>query len=180
MKPVDAVLELLHEAGAHRYGGEPVSQIEHALQCAHWAEVENATDELVVAALLHDFGHLLHELGDDAAQRGVNDKHEIRALHLLRRYFDNAVLEPIRLHVDAKRYLCCIDAAYYNALSPASKRSLSLQGGPFDIDRARRFIMQPYGRDAARLRTWDDRAKTPNAATPPLAHFAQIMARCVL
>jgi phosphonate degradation associated HDIG domain protein len=180
MKPVDAVMELLQEAGAHRYGGEPVSQLEHALQCAHWAEAENATDELVVAALLHDLGHLLHTLGDDAAQRGVDDKHEVRALHLLRRNFGNAVLEPIRLHVDAKRYLCCVDTAYYDALSPASKQSLSLQGGPFDNDHAKRFITQPYGRDAARLRTWDDRAKTPDAATPPLVHYVKIMERCVL
>jgi predicted HD phosphohydrolase len=73
-----------------------------------------------------------------------------------------------------------VDTAYFDALSSASKRSLSLQGGPFDYGHAKHFITQPFGRDAARLRTWDDRAKTPNAATPPLAHFAQIMARCVL
>jgi phosphonate degradation associated HDIG domain protein len=175
---VDKVMALLVEAGAHRYGGEPVSQLEHALQCAQRAEAENARDELVIAALLHDLGHLLHTLGDEAAQQGVDDKHEVRALHLLRRAFGDAVLEPIRLHVDAKRYLCRADPAYHDALSPASKLSLRLQGGVFTAAQAQRFITQPFGRDAARLRTWDDRAKTPGAVTPPLTHYAQRMARC--
>lgn len=176
---VDEVMALLVENGAHRYGGEPVSQLEHALQCAQQAEAEDARDELVIAALLHDLGHLLHTPGDKAAQLDVDDKHEVRALHLLRCAFGDAVLEPIRLHVDAKRYLCRADPAYHDALSPASKLSLRLQGGVFTESEAQRFITQPYGCDAARLRTWDDRAKTPGAVTPPLAHYAQRMARCV-
>jgi phosphonate degradation associated HDIG domain protein len=175
---IDEVTALLKQAGAHRYGGEPVSQLEHALQCAHWAEAENVTDELVTAALLHDLGHLLHTLGDDAARQGVDDKHEVRALHLLRRAFGNAVLEPIRLHVDAKRYLCRADPAYHDALSPASQLSLTLQGGTFSEAEAQRFISQPFARDAARLRTWDDRAKERYAVTPPLDHYVQIMTRC--
>ena len=178
MNTVDKVLELMQQAGAHRYGGEPVSQLEHALQCAQLAEAENARDELVIAALLHDLGHLLHTLGDATALQGVDDKHEVRALHLLRHAFSDAVLEPIRLHVDAKRYLCRADPAYHDALSPASKLSLGLQGGVFTHTEAQRFITQSYSRDAARLRTWDDRAKTPGAVTPPLAHYAQIISRC--
>ena len=172
-------MALLQEAGAHRYGGEAVSQLEHALQCAQLAEAEKAQPELVIAALLHDLGHLLHELGEDAAQQGVDDKHQIRALHLLRRMFDAGVTEPIRLHVDAKRYLCRADPAYYDALSPASKASLQLQGGIYSVEAARRFITQPYGRDAARLRTWDDRAKTPGKTTPDLAYYEAMLARCM-
>jgi [1-hydroxy-2-(trimethylamino)ethyl]phosphonate dioxygenase len=179
MNTVDQVMALLKEAGAHRYGGEPVSQLEHALQCAQLAEAGDATDELVIAALLHDLGHLMHDIGEDAALKGLDDKHEVRALHLLRRAFGDAVLQPIRLHVNAKRYLCRVDPAYHDALSPASKLSLTLQGGPFSEAEARQFILQPHAVDAARLRTWDDRAKTPGAATPPLAHYAAIMARCV-
>jgi phosphonate degradation associated HDIG domain protein len=179
MNIVDQVLALLEEAGAHRYGGEPVSQLEHALQCAQLAEAANAADELVIAALLHDLGHLLHDIGEDAALKGLDDKHEVRALHLLRRAFGDAVLQPIRLHVHAKRYLCCVDPAYHDALSPASRLSLTLQGGPFSEAEAKQFMLQPYAVDAARLRTWDDLAKTPGAATPPLAHYAEILARCV-
>lgn len=178
MSRVESIIELLSGGGSRSYGGEPVSQLEHALQCAHLAEQERALDELVAAALLHDLGHLLHELGDDAMQRGVDDRHQFRALHLLRRGFGKGVLEPIRLHVDAKRYLCRADKLYFDALTPASKASLELQGGPFDVEEAKRFILQPYGRDAARLRTWDDRAKVPGAPTPDLAHFRRVLARC--
>jgi phosphonate degradation associated HDIG domain protein len=178
MNSIHTVIDLLNEAGTRRYGGEAVSQLEHALQCAQLAEAEKATDDLIVAALLHDLGHLVQDLGDDAAQQGVDDKHQFRALHLLRRLFGSGVTEPIRLHVDAKRYWCRADPAYHEALSPASKLSLTLQGGAFSIDDARRFIVLPFGRDAARLRTWDDRAKTPGLPTPDLAHYTKLMTRC--
>lgn len=173
------VIELLQEGGARRYGGEAVSQLEHALQCAHLAQTEKAQDELVAAALLHDLGHLLHELGEDAAQRGVDDRHQFRAMPMLRQLFGNGVTEPIRMHVDAKRYLCCADPEYQQALSPASQLSLELQGGAFTPEEARRFILTPYGRDAARLRTWDDHAKTPGKSTPDLAQFEKILVRCL-
>ena len=119
---------LLVEAGRHRYGGEPVSQLEHALQCAYLAQAEGAPDTLITASLLHDLGHLIHDLGDDPAAQGIDDKHEVRALHTLRRVFGDAVLEPIRLHVDAKRYLCAVDERYHDGLSAASKLSLTQIG----------------------------------------------------
>jgi phosphonate degradation associated HDIG domain protein len=178
VETVEVVLQLLHQAGAQRYGGEAISQLEHALQCAQLAEAEHARDELVIAALLHDLGHLMHQYGDDAVLRGLDDKHEVRALHLLRRTFGQAVLEPIRLHVEAKRYLCHVDPEYYEGLSSASKRSLSLQGGQFTVGEAARFICQPYAHDATRLRTWDDRAKTPGAATHTLEYYHAVMRRC--
>lgn len=178
MGGVDSILELLSKGGSRSYGGEPVSQLEHALQCAYLAEREHASDQLVAAALLHDLGHLLHELGDDATQRGVDDRHQFRALHLLRRHFGEGVLQPILLHVDAKRYLCWADPAYFDSLTPASKASLDLQGGPFDADQAKQFILQPHGRDAARLRTWDDRAKVPGTPTPDLGHYQHLLTRC--
>lgn len=179
MSSVASIIEWLAEGGSRSYSGEPVSQLEHALQCAYLAEQERASDELVAAALLHDLGHLLHGMGDDATQRGVDDRHQFRAMHRLRRYFGAGVLEPIRLHVDAKRYLCWADPAYFDSLTPASKASLDLQGGPFDVDQAKRFILQPYGRDAARLRTWDDRAKVPRIPTPDLGHYERVLARCL-
>src|SRR5262245_53873842 len=128
MPVVESVIDLLKQAGTRRYGGEAVSQLEHALQCALLAEQEDSPDELIVAALLHDLGHLLHDLGDDAAQQGLDDKHQFRALHLLRRIFGDGVLEPIRLHVDAKRYLCRADPTYYEMLTTPSRTSLELQG----------------------------------------------------
>lgn len=175
---ISNIVRLFETAGHQWYGGEAVTQLAHALQCAHLAQTEGATDSLIVAALLHDLGHLTHDLGEDPANHGIDDHHEVRALHGLRRVFAEAVLEPIRLHVDAKRYLCNVDERYYDGLSAASKLSLSLQGGPFDDHDARQFIAQPYAVDAARLRAWDDRAKTPGAVTPPLPHFVAIMERC--
>jgi predicted HD phosphohydrolase len=126
--------------------------------------------------LLHDLGHLVHDLGADAAERGIDDRHEYRAMPWLRSLFGPAVTEPIRLHVEAKRYLCATDAAYWEALSPASQRSLTLQGGIYSPDAAAAFIQQPYAADAARLRRWDDRAKVPQQPTPDLQHFAPILA----
>jgi len=89
----------------------------------------------------------------------------------LRGLFPDAVLEPIRLHVDAKRYLCRIDAGYWAELSPASQHSLELQGGIFDETQAEAFMQQPYAQEAVRLRRYDDLAKTPLKVVPALAHF---------
>lgn len=175
---LNQILVLFEQRGNALYGGERVTQLEHALQCAALAEAEGATPELITASLLHDFGHLVHDLGDDAAAQGIDDKHEFRALHLLRRAFADPVLEPIRLHVEAKRCLCAIDDGYHARLSPASRLSLSLQGGILDASSVRQFMAQAHAQDALRLRRWDDRAKTPGIPVPALQHYAAIMARC--
>jgi phosphonate degradation associated HDIG domain protein len=178
--PVAAALTLLAERGAARYGGEQVSQLEHALQCAALAEADGAAPELVAAALLHDVGHLLHRHGDDAAQRGVDDRHEQIGAGWLARGFVPAVAEPVRLHVPAKRYLCATDPAYFGALSAGSVRSLALQGGPLTPGEAVAFLAAPHAAEAVRLRRWDEAAKVPGAATPPLAQFRSLLARCLV
>src|SRR6202008_3292963 len=150
---------------------ESVTQLEHALQCANLAELEDADDEMVTAALLHDLGHLLHNLGETPTLRGIDDVHQFLALPFLRGTFGSRVLDPIRLHVDAKRYLCAMRDGYFAALSDDSKRSLGLQGGIFNEGQAEAFILQPGAVDAVRLRLWDDAAKTAGAVTPTLAHF---------
>ena len=160
--------------GAEQYSGEPVTQLEHALQTAARAEAEGADDELVTASLLHDLGHLLQDLGsgdDSPTLRGVDDVHQYAALPFLRGLFGERVLGAIRLHVDAKRYLCATRPGYPAALSADSQRSLLLQGGVFNADQATAFIAHPGAPDAVRLRLWDDLAKTAGAATPPLSHF---------
>ena len=132
------------------YTGEPVTQLEHALQMAQLAEGEGADAPLVVAALLHDLGHLLNDQGETPTLRGVDDKHQFAALPFLRGLFDDDVLGPIRLHVDAKRYLCVrgdgtmSGAEYWAALSDDSKRSLELQGGCSAGVEADAFIAQPH------------------------------------
>ena len=106
-----------------------------------------------------------------------DDLHQFLALPFLRSLFPDAVLEPIKLHVDAKRYLCAVDPSYWADLSPASKHSLELQGGIFDEQQISAFEDLPYYAEATRLRRYDDLAKVPGHQTPDLAHFEQLMVR---
>ena len=130
------ICALYERHGGRMYSGEPVTQLEHALQSAALAEATGADAELITAALLHDLGHLLNDQGDTPTARGIDDAHQHFALPFLRGLFDDRVLEPIRLHVDAKRYLCATRPGYHDALSPDSKRSLALQGGTFSTAEA--------------------------------------------
>src|SRR5215475_4373363 len=139
---------LFARKGGRAYDGEPVTQLEHALQTAARAETAGASPAIVTAALLHDLGHLLNDQGDTPTLRGVDDVHQYAALPFLRPLFGDDVLAPIKLHVDAKRYLCATRADYYDALSIDSKRSLALQGGAFTREEAGAFIAQPYAEDA--------------------------------
>lgn len=173
------ILQILTTKGHTQYGREAVSQLKHALQCAALAESDDRTPDLIAACLLHDLGHLLHDLGEDVADRGLDDRHEYRAMPLLQTLFKPSVTEPIRLHVDAKRYLCAVDPTYWDALSPASKHSLKLQGGIFSPEAAASFIAQPYAEDAVQLRIWDDRAKVASLSTPNLEHFTPILVACL-
>lgn len=170
--------QLFTDKGGEQYTGEPVTQLEHALQSAMLAENEGADDALVTAALLHDLGHLLHDLGATPTLQGVDDVHQYRALPFLRGLFGDDVLDPIKLHVDAKRYLCATRADYFAALSEDSRRSLALQGGIFSPVQADAFIRQPGAEAAVRVRIWDDLAKADGLATPPLAHFMERARRC--
>ncbi len=173
----DDIEPLFIAKGGRMYAGEPVTQLQHALQSAHLAEQGGASAALVVAALLHDLGHMVNDQGETPTLRGIDDRHEYVALPFLRGLFDDAVLQPIRLHVDAKRYLCAkgdgtINGAQYWAnLSVDSKRSLELQGGIFTDAEAQRFIAQPHANGAVSVRRWDDEAKIENAETPPLGHY---------
>ncbi|MXN78155.1 phosphohydrolase [Burkholderia sp. 4701] len=170
---------LYREHGHVAYSGEPVTQLEHALQSGLLAEQAGAGDALVAAAFLHDLGHLLNRQGETPSARGVDDLHQYYVLPFLRPILPDAVLEPIRLHVDAKRCLCRIDVGYYESLSPDSVRSLALQGGIFSDTEAEAFLQRPYAEDALRLRRWDDTAKVEGKATPDLGHYMEIVARQV-
>lgn len=171
---------LFAEHGDEQYSGEPVTQLQHALQTAYFAERDGADDELITAALLHDLGHLLHDLGDTPSLRGVDDVHQYRALPFVRGLFREEVLNAIKLHVDAKRFLCAIQPGYHARLSEDSKRSLLLQGGVFSDVAAADFIRQPGAERAVQLRLWDDAAKDASLITPTLEHFMQYASRSAL
>jgi phosphonate degradation associated HDIG domain protein len=172
-------IEKLFDTHGHiEYSGENVTQLEHALQAAHLAESEGAPDTLVTAALLHDLGHMLNPQGETPTERGIDDQHQYYAIPFLRPLFPPAVIEAIRLHVDAKRALCAVEPEYYAALSNDSKRSLTLQGGIFSKAQVEAFMARPFAADAMRVRRWDDRAKVPGQATPDLSHYLSIAKRC--
>lgn len=172
--------KLFADHGQIEYSGEGVTQLEHSLQTAMLAEREGASDETVTAAFLHDLGHLLNLQGETPTARGIDDQHQYFAIPFLRPLFPPAAIEPIRLHVDAKRALCALEPAYHDALSEDSKRSLKLQGGIFTAEQMQAFMAKPYAADAVRVRRWDDQAKTPGAPTPPLRHFLETVGRCAL
>jgi [1-hydroxy-2-(trimethylamino)ethyl]phosphonate dioxygenase len=171
MSPYDELTSLFAARGGALYFGEAVTEAEHALQAAHLAERAGAADELVVAALVHDVGHLLHDLGEDVADRGVDARHEEVGHRWVLARFGPAVADPVRLHVAAKRYLCATNTAYLARLSPASRKSLELQGGPFTPPEVSAFEREPHWRAALRLRVWDDEAKVPGWQVPGLDHY---------
>jgi phosphonate degradation associated HDIG domain protein len=168
---VDHVRELFARRGAVNYGREAVTQLEHGLQAAWLAEQSGASPALIAAALLHDVGHLLHELSADAPAAGIDDVHEALGERWLRRHFGPEVCEPVRQHVAAKRYLCAVDPDYAAQLSAPSRHSLMLQGGPLTPAEARQFEALERFSDCVALRRWDDQAKTVGLATPGLEHF---------
>ncbi|RDU99776.1 phosphonate degradation HD-domain oxygenase [Trinickia dinghuensis] len=176
---LDDIRGLFDRYGDIAYSGEPVTQLQHALQSGALAQEAGADDPLVAAAFLHDLGHLLNLQGETPSERGIDDQHQYFALPFLRPVLPDSVLEPIRLHVDAKRYLCAVDRDYAARLSADSVRSLALQGGVFDDAQARAFIDKPFAGDAVKLRRWDDAAKDAGKHTPDLEHFLGVVCRAM-
>jgi [1-hydroxy-2-(trimethylamino)ethyl]phosphonate dioxygenase len=171
------ILALYGARGAQAYFGERVSMTEHSLQAAHFAQAESAPEPMVVAALLHDIGHLLEAVPDEIEEWTLDARHEETGARWLARHFDAAVAEPVRLHVPAKRYLCATDAGYFARLSSASVHTLKLQGGPMSAAEALQFEAQPFWREALRLRHWDDQGKVAGLKTLPLEAHAALIER---
>lgn len=171
------ILNLYQARGSVAYFGERVSMTEHGLQAAHFAQVAQASESLVVAALLHDIGHLL-EIVPDAIEDWVHDsRHELGGARWLTARFDAAVSEPVRLHVAAKRYLCATDRAYLARLSSASVHTLGLQGGTMSAEEVARFEAEPFAQQAVQLRRWDDQGKVAGLRTPTLQDYVQLIER---
>jgi phosphonate degradation associated HDIG domain protein len=166
---------LFAERGGAEYHGEAVTQLEHALQAAYFAEKDACPAEWIAAALLHDIGHLLHSLGEDCAAQGIDDRHEELGVRFLAFAFGPAVTESVRLHVAAKRYLTAARPEYLARLSRASLLSLEFQGGPMSPEESREFEMNPHHAAAVALREYDDRAKLVGLATPPFTYFRKYL-----
>ncbi len=171
------IADMFAKRGDSEYGGEPVTQLEHALQCAMLAEDHDSPPSLIVASLLHDIGHLLHELPDDAPEQGIDDHHETSGYRFLEQHFDSSVTEPVRQHVAAKRYLCTVDPEYFGLLSEPSVVSFHLQGGMMSDDEVAEFQSSPNWKNSVLLRKWDDLAKVVDLKTPSFEHFLDYIDR---
>jgi phosphonate degradation associated HDIG domain protein len=168
---------LYDRRGAGAYFGEAVTMSEHGLQAAHFAQAAMASEALVLAALLHDIGHLLIVVPDDIADWHHDAHHERIGARWLSRRFGPEVSEPVRLHVPAKRYLCATDPAYFARLSPASVRTLELQGGLMGTAEVTAFESEPYWREAVQVRQWDDAGKVTGLRTPAFSQYVALIER---
>ena len=178
MRVIDEICTAFERRGQETYG-EGISQLEHAVQCAAFAERDGADAALVTATLLHDIGHLLHDLPADVADTGIDTQHEASGSAWLSRHFGLAVTEPVRMHVAAKRYLATMEPGYFDRLSDASKLSLRLQGGPMSAPQAAAFAAEPFFADAIRLRRWDEEGKIIGYHGPALDHFLPRVQACL-
>jgi len=175
---IEELGELYALRAGNRYGLAAINQRAHALQAAQLARAAGLSDALVVAALLHDIGHMVHSLGEHPAAVGVDDHHELIGADWLQPWFGQDVTEPIRLHVQAKRYLCSVEPGYFESLSPDSVESLALQGGRMSDTEVAAFRMTPGWKDAVALRRIDERAKDPSVVTPDFDAFVGSIRAC--
>jgi phosphonate degradation associated HDIG domain protein len=170
------VTDIFARRGAGAYLGEAVTMSQHMLQCAHLAERAGAGDALIAAALLHDIGHFADEFAERMALE-IDNRHEHAGAVLLAPRFPALVVDCVRHHVAAKRWLCATDPGYFAQLSPASVRTLELQGGPMDAAEAERFAALSHRDAIVRVRRWDDAAKDPAVAAPDFAHYVPCLER---
>jgi predicted HD phosphohydrolase len=164
---------LLLKRGAMQWGDEPVSALDHALQCAARARAARASDEVVLAALLHDVGHLLSD-GEETAFT----HHGLWAARFLRPFVSPRVAWLVEHHVLAKRYLCTVDRVYAESLSLGSLRSWIRQGGALDRGTREEMERQPWLADVLAIRRWDEAAKEPGAVVPALAAYRDLLEAC--
>lgn len=176
---IDEIFDLLQNRANASYGLHGITQRQHALQAATFAEQDGHPPALIAAALMHDIGHLVHQLGDNPAAHGIDDRHEEAGHQYLAKWFPPEVTEPIRLHVAAKRYLCATEPGYFGKLSADSVLSLSLQGGTMSSGEVTAFECLPHWREAVQLRRYDEAAKVRDFATSEVAHFLPHVAACL-
>ena len=169
---LDSLTAIYDGRATGQYGLTLINQRAHAVQSGYHARAQGLPAALVVAALLHDIGHMVHDLGEHPAAMGIDDKHENIGADWLKRYFGPDVTEPIRLHVAAKRYLCTVETGYFDKLSDDSIESLSIQGGKMSQDEVTAFTQEPYWEGAVALRRIDELAKDPNGPMPPFGTFS--------
>lgn len=176
---ISLLFQYMKEKGQAHYE-EDVSQYQHALQSAALASRQNANHFMLSAALLHDMGHMLAEdMEGDINPTEKDDFHENLGASFLAEFFPASVTEPIRLHVEAKRYICTTDKQYFEGLSSASQKSFRLQGGDMDESEQKNFESHPHFQEAIQLRKWDDQAKTVGLEIPEIEVYEAVLLRAL-
>ncbi len=173
------IADIFLRRGADSYLGEDVTMSEHMLQAAQLAELAEANNTVIAAALLHDIGHYCSEFPADAQDQGIDNRHNEAGAAVLAPFFPTLVVDCVRHHVPAKRYLCATDPGYFARLSEASVLTLKLQGGPMNAEEVAAFRKLPNLDDLLRVRIWDDEAKVAGRKTPSFAHYAPLLQRAV-
>ena len=172
---VDYIEDVFSRRGAESYLGEQVTMAQHMLQTAQCAEQAGANNSQIVAALLHDIGHYKNEIPETSLAKGIDNYHEEAGANFLEDYFPISVVEPIRQHVAAKRYLCAVKSDYLERLSPASVHTLNLQGGPMNEEEVKEFEKNDYLEQCVKLRYWDEDAKDPERVYPAFSYYRPLV-----
>lgn len=170
---VGFILDLFAQRGAEEYMGESVSMAQHMEQSAACAVADAAPDDLVIASLLHDIGHFVGDFPIDSLENGIDNYHEEIGARFLEPYYPSSVTEPIRLHVAAKKYLCAVDDHYFENLSPASKQSLQVQGGPMEKTEIDIFKANYHHQAAIKVRLYDDDGKVAGLDIKPVGSYRE-------
>ena len=169
--PTKEMLELLAKHGDKPYPGETMTLLEHSIRTAWLAEQQKVPSTEIVAALLHNLEQILYNPGQNAAPAGNDNAPQEITRHYIRRWFGEAVFEPIRMQSEATRYLQAKEPEYAGQISEASSRVLQVGRGPMTEAEAEAFLKSPYAEAAIRLRRWHDMAMVQNLSAPPLDHF---------
>ncbi len=172
---VEYLRDIFLRRGAESYLGESVTMSQHMLQTAYNAEKAGEPAWVITSALLHDIGHYTGEFPEDYIEQGVDNRHEHTGPAILEKFFDAEIVEPVRLHVQAKQYLCAVDPDYLGDLSDASVKTLELQGGPFNSDQVAAFEKNPHLETTIKIRKYDDGGKVAGVQTPDIDHYLAIV-----
>ncbi|MBU2983430.1 HD domain-containing protein [Lentibacter algarum] len=171
--------DIFERCGGEEYLGEPVTMAEHMLQGATIAEQQGLSEDIIVAALLHDIGHFTSEFGTFAMDDTEDRFHEEAGAKVLEAFFPTLITDCVRYHVAAKRYLCATKPEYFERLSEASIHSLNLQGGPMNAEEVTDFAKNPNLARIIQVRYLDEAGKHPDMQTPDFWHFAPMVQRIV-
>ena len=156
------------------YIGEKLTMSDHMIQSAMLAEKSKSNDDIICSCLLHGYGHFLIENPDNLVKINKDGEHEAIGYEYLKKFFKKEIVEPIKHHVLAKRYLAR-NKKYFNFLSEASKISLKLQGGVLNDRESNEFKKKKYFKNSILVRKFDEAAKKTNIKMKSIDSYTSLL-----